>query len=66
MKNWKPEKKNEFRILKQKWLLEILTGKKIRIDNEKGFIINNLNNNWSNKYIGNPILSFSHFFSHRG
>jgi hypothetical protein len=66
MKNWKPEKKNEFRILKQKWLLEILTGKKIRIDNEKGFIINNLNNNWSNKCIGNPILSFSHFFSHRG
>jgi len=56
-------KESNYRILKKKWLLEILTERKISIDTEKGFLINNLNNHWSNKFIGNPILSFSHFFN---
>ena len=62
MKNWKPEKENEYKIIKKKWLLEILTGRKIQINNEKGLIINNLNNHWSNQYLGNPIHLFSHLF----
>jgi hypothetical protein len=63
MKNWRPEKENEYKLIKKKWLLEILTGKKIQINNKKGFLINNLDNHWSNKYLGNPTLLFSHLFS---
>jgi len=63
MKNWKPEKENEYKIIKKKWLLEILTGRKIKINNEKGLIINNFNNHWSNSYLGNPILFLTHLFS---
>jgi hypothetical protein len=46
MKNWRPEKENEYKLIKKKWLLEILTGKKIQINNKKGFLINNLYNHW--------------------
>jgi hypothetical protein len=62
MKNWKPEKENEYKLIKKKWLLEILTGRKIQINKEKGYLINNINNHWSNQYLGNPILLISHLF----
>lgn len=62
MKNWRPEKENEYKLIKKRWLLEILTEKKIQINHKRGLLINNLDNHWSNKCLGNPTFLFSHLF----
>ena len=50
------------KILKKKWLLEILTERNVPIHKEKGFILNNINNHWSHQYIGHSLSTFHLFF----
>jgi hypothetical protein len=55
-------KESNYKIIKKKWLLEILSHSHISLSHENGFIINN-KAHWASKTTGNPFMAFSHYFS---